>query len=196
MDLLKFFVKEFGVKDSTELFIAFLAVVVSTVGIFVTGVFSWLLWRATQQTNKLAMESLKLSKIITQQNELKEERIRYQHRLDIVRKFGEMQSLLIEIDKCNRDHEELELIHSFEGKFGNGLGINSTEIGLYFSDTEGFLLKKFWEDFLDYKQLTIESSKINTFDIRSANILQSKMEIHKQLYNWAIEITVSIGKNM
>jgi hypothetical protein len=153
-DVLVFYIKAIGLKDSTQLFISIVGVFVTFVGIVVTGFFSFLLWKATVNTNRLTEANLQLASSIADIEKMRYEGKRNHYRLELWKRVN-----LIEV-ALNKQKNKLDyeiLISAYE-KYANSK-LPDEAIGEYFSEEERFLKDSVWITFYLYmKQYWIDNN--------------------------------------
>ncbi|WMX58066.1 hypothetical protein [Peribacillus sp. R9-11] len=135
-DILLYYVKEIGLKDTTDLFLTLLGIIVNLLGIVITGVFSWLLWKATHATNNLARLSYELSEKIADEKRNEEKNIRDRNRIEMWKK---VHSLSHTLEKESNFEELLTepKTHGFEDEL----------LAKYFNEEEQFLIDSVWATF-------------------------------------------------
>ncbi|MCT1391427.1 hypothetical protein M4D76_24500 [Peribacillus frigoritolerans] len=104
-EILFLYLKEIGLKDTTDLIISFIGIVVAFLGIIVTGVFSYLLWLSAQRTNTLTELNLTLAQTINENQEKREKNIRKQYRNDVIYILSKYRTIL----RRQVDEKELTL---------------------------------------------------------------------------------------
>lgn len=114
----------------------FIYYTVSIIGIFVTGIFSLLVWEATDKSNDLHEEIMK-------QNELEKQKIKIEYKRTVYNKAKRVK------DALDKQLENLDgkLIENVP----NDCGLSEKELGRHFSDKERELIRGLWEDFNKYK---------------------------------------------
>ena len=145
-ELLLYFTKNIGLYNSTYLLITFLGVLVTAFGIMMTGIFSFLLWRATKETNSLSKANFELSKTLVEYQRSKEEGMRNQYRNQLWKKLQRLVYALMR--QLNPKFDYLEIIKTHQNF--NEHGLSDETLGFYFSEEERFLIGEVWSHFDAY----------------------------------------------
>ncbi|QNF26116.1 hypothetical protein [Metabacillus elymi] len=186
LDLLLFYLKEIGLKDTTDLFITFLGVVVTGIGIIVTGVFSWLLWKATQQTNKLAEANHELAVAISNEQRQEHQRLKERYRTEMWKKAVKLRYTLESTNQFSyKVLLEEPLSHEFSDEF----------LGKYFDESEQFLIDSVWATFKNYIEEYWSDDHIVLGRYNSRKVDSDMTEMHNHCSSLADQLSKTLLEN-
>ncbi len=146
VDLFLYFLSREGLYNSTYLLITTIGVIITFIGICVTGIFSYLLWRATKETNNLAKANYELAATVAEYQKSKEEGIKNRYRTQLWKKLQHLYYSLSCQTGVKFDFKALMEAHLN----CKNHGLSDEIIGQYFSEEERFLIDTVWAQFNDY----------------------------------------------
>lgn len=116
--------------------------IISSIGILITAIFSYLVWTATNKSNELAQASYKLSEsIINSQKELKKDL-----KLEYARTLLKNAKLVKECLELQQDNLNINKIKDLP----KSCGLNQEQIAEYFNEDERLTINNSWEDLDNY----------------------------------------------
>ncbi|MEH7346017.1 hypothetical protein V7122_19425, partial [Bacillus sp. JJ1532] len=185
MDVIIYFIKEIGLYNSSYLLITLLGVIVSALGIIVTGIFSFLLWKATKLTNELTKANYELASTVTKYQIEKENGVKSRYRSQVWKKVNFIVFTLRKQIEEGLDYKDVIETYSYCKE----IGLSDEIIGMYFDQEEKFIIDSTWALFNDY----VETWWKEDGEIRKSNSI-TNIKLHNEMAEHAMLTANSLYK--